>query len=94
MELLDLVAYNPVLNCFVLKGPMKKQTCNCHPDSPFHWAHNARPSIFVKDPLFRAKGIAVDANLTLEQSMIAYKQFGIYSRAHPLNKPTLNKHEL
>lgn len=27
-------------------------------------------------------------------AMIAYKQFGIYSRAHPNIKPTKNKHEL
>jgi hypothetical protein len=28
-----------------------------------------------------------------ENALIAYKQFGIYSRAHPNVKPTLNKHE-
>jgi len=67
--------------------------CKCHPDSPFHWRENVQPSIFVRDIAFRAKGIAVDENLTMEQSMIAYKQFGIYSRAHPLNKPSPNKHE-
>jgi len=31
-------------------------TCNCHPDSPFHWAENPRDSIFYKDITFRAKG--------------------------------------
>jgi len=96
--------------------------CKCHPDSPFHWAHNPRDSIFVKDPYFRAKGadgksasqIAsdfVDSQRELgkmpgtihklgsttkekELALIAYKQFGIYSRAHPSIKPTLNKHEV
>jgi hypothetical protein len=29
-----------------------------------------------------------------ELALIAYKQFGIYSRAHPNIKPTKNKHEL
>jgi len=28
-----------------------------------------------------------------ELALIAYKQFGIYSRAHPNIKPTKNKHE-
>jgi hypothetical protein len=80
-----LTRYDPVLNCFVLKGDMKKQPCKCHPDSPFHWAHNQRPSIFLQDPLFRAKGAVVTTD---------YKAFGIYSRALPHIKPYLNKHEL
>lgn len=29
-----------------------------------------------------------------ELAMIAFKQFGIYSRTHPNVKPTLNKHEV
>jgi hypothetical protein len=45
--------------------------------------------------MFRAKGAAlhVEENMTKEETLIAYKQFGIYSRAHPLSKPSLNKHE-
>jgi hypothetical protein len=27
--------------------------CQCHPDTPFHWKHNPRPSIFQSDPYFR-----------------------------------------
>ena len=73
---------------------MRKQTCNCHPDSPFHWAHDPRPSIFVKDTYFRPKAKQVYENLTKEENLIAYKQFSIHSRAHPGVKPTLNKHEL
>ena len=96
--------------------------CKCRPDSPFHWAHNPRPSMFMQDVAFRAKG---DSGMTTsqrasavvedqrklgkmtgsianlgrvtkekEQALIAYKQFGIYSRAHPHVKPQLNKHEL
>jgi hypothetical protein len=64
---------------------MKKQTCNCHPDSPFHWAHNKQPSIFMQDATFRAKGTAASTD---------YKAFSIHSRAAPKTKPQLNKHEL
>lgn len=28
--------------------------CKCHPDSPFHWRQNPRPSIFFKDVSYRA----------------------------------------
>ena len=96
--------------------------CNCHPDSPFHWASNPRDSMFMKDHTFRAKG---DTGMTTSQissalvedqrklgkmsgsianlgrvtkqkelALIAYKQFGIYSRAQPNVKPSPNKHEL
>jgi hypothetical protein len=68
--------------------------CKCHPDSPFHWRENPRPSMFVKDAAFRPKGQAVDAALTKEENMLAYKQFSIHSRAHPMTKPSLNKHEV
>ena len=27
--------------------------CSCHPDTPFHWRHNHRPSIFQQDIIFR-----------------------------------------
>jgi hypothetical protein len=85
IDTIALTRYDPALNCFVLKGTMKKLTCNCHPDSPFHWAHNKRPSIFLQDVAFRAKGVVVSTD---------YKQFGIYLRANPHLKPQLNKHEL
>jgi hypothetical protein len=64
---------------------MKKQTCKCHPDNPFHWEHNPRPSIFLQDPAFRAKGVPATTD---------YRAFGIYSRAKPSVKPQLNKHEV
>lgn len=67
MNVLDLTRYDPALNCFVLKGPPVKQTCNCHPDSPFHWAHNRRPSVFAQDHTFCAKG-AVDKSIGQVQS--------------------------
>jgi hypothetical protein len=68
--------------------------CKCHPDSPFLWAKNLRPSMFVKDTAFRPKKPQTYAHLTPEQNIVLYKQFSIYSRANPMAKPTLNKHEL
>jgi len=68
--------------------------CKCHPESPFLWMNNSRPSIFVQDIYFRPKKTQVYENLTKEENVIAYKQFSIYSRANPGVKPTLNKHEL
>ena len=53
--------------------------------NPFEWKKDPRPSIFLQDPAFRAKGVTVTTD---------YKLFGIYSRAHPSVKPTLNKHEV
>ena len=123
MKVLDLIRYDPNRNCFVLKGPMKKHTkCKCRPQSPFHWAEHKRDSIFMSDPIFRAKGAEgksgsqiatdfVEAQRELgkmtgsirnlgkttkekELALIAYKQFGIYSRAQPNVKPSPNKHEL
>ena len=68
--------------------------CKCHPESPFHWARNLRESIFAKDPAFRPKVPQRYAHLTPEENVVLYKQFSIYSRANPLTKPTLNKHEM
>ena len=68
--------------------------CKCHIESPFHWAHNPRPSVFALDVHFRPKNAKVYENLTKEQNVIAYKQFSVHSRAHPGVKPSLNKHEL
>jgi hypothetical protein len=64
---------------------MNKPKCKCHPDTPFHWKNNPRPSIFLQDLAFRAKGVVVSTD---------YKAFGIYSRATPHVKPYLNKHEI
>lgn len=83
--------------------------CNCHPNSPFHWMHNKRPSIFIRDIAFRAKGIVVTeydsffseevdeqrkSKEIKEKELTAYKQFGIFARAHPNIKPSKNKHEI
>jgi len=59
--------------------------CKCHSDSPFLWRNNPRPSIFLQDVAFRAKGVVVTTD---------YKQFGIFLRSAPNIKPQLNKHEI
>ena len=97
-------------------------TCKCHPNSPFLWHKNPRPSMFLQDHSFRTKGdsglslsqnatAVVEANRSVgkmsntiknfsrtmfekEQAVIAFKQFGIYSRAKSNVKPELNKHEV
>jgi hypothetical protein len=53
--------------------------------NPFEWKKDPRPSIFLQDVYFRAKGVKVSTD---------YKAFGIYSRAKPSVKPFLNKHEV
>ena len=73
---------------------MTKKKCRCHPDSPFLWASNSRPSMFVLDVAFRPKGVQTYEHLSKEENLTAYKQFSIHSRAHPQNKPQLNKHEI
>lgn len=68
--------------------------CKCHPNSPFHWKNIDRPSIFAQDIAFRPKAAQTYAHLTPEENVVLYKQFSVYSRANPLVKPTLNRHEL
>jgi hypothetical protein len=53
--------------------------------NPFEWKKDPRPSIFMKDVSYRAKGVPATTD---------YKAFGIFSRAKPSVKPSLNKHEL
>jgi hypothetical protein len=53
--------------------------------NPFDWKKDPRPSIFMKDVSYRAKGVPATTD---------YKAFGIFSRAKPSVKPSLNKHEL
>lgn len=38
-----------------------------HPDSPFLWMNRTEPSIFFKDPHFRAKRITLDHAATLNR---------------------------
>jgi hypothetical protein len=45
-----------------------KLKCKCHHDSPFHWRHNPRPSIFQEDIIFRAS----KTGQTLSQASTAH----------------------
>jgi hypothetical protein len=36
---------------------MTKPKCKCCAGSPFHWKSVDRPSIFLKDPYYRAAGV-------------------------------------
>ena len=73
---------------------MTAKKCKCQENSPFLWASNQKPSIFIKDVAYRPKNVQVYENLTKEENIVAYKQFSIHSRAHPKVKPQLNKHEI
>ena len=78
MKVLDLVRYDPDRGCFVLKD-------NTPPRALNPWEELAqvdRPSIFLKDVYFRAKGAG-----TLESEKgLGYKQFGTYTKARQPNK--------
>ena len=56
------------------------------PLSPFLWKEDPRPSIFLRDVYFRAKG---GGTITSEEGL-GYKQFGTFTRAKE-RQP--NKHE-
>ena len=73
---------------------MTAKKCKCHPESPFLWAKNFRPSIFANDIAYKPKNVQVYENLTKEENIVAYKQFSIHSRAFPTKKPEPNKHEI
>jgi hypothetical protein len=76
MKVLDLVRYDPSKGCFVLRDNSPP------PLSPFRWKEDPRPSIFLKDVYFRAKGAG-----TLESEKgLGYKQFGTYKKARQPNK--------
>ena len=76
MKVLDLVRYDPDRGCFVLRNN------NPPPLSPFRWKEDPRPSIFLKDAYFRAKGSGTIAS----EEGLGYKQFGTYTKARQPNK--------
>ncbi len=71
--------------------------CKCHPDNPFHWRDNPRPSIFAKDNgvmLSIRQSTVIDKErdkgrdvshlpglTTKEQRIINVRQFTVYTRA-------------
>jgi len=46
-----------------------KYRCKCPEDSPFHWKHTPRPSMFAKDPLFTA-----GAKLSQSQTLVVERK--------------------
>jgi hypothetical protein len=78
MKVLDLVRYDPDKGCFVLKDNNPPRALN-------PWEELAqvdRPSIFLKDVYFRAKGAGTIAS----ETGLGYKQFGTYTKARQPNK--------
>ena len=78
MKVLDLVRYDPIRECFVLKSGNTPRVLN--PWDELRLVD--RPSIFLKDPYFRAKG----AGTIESEKGLGYKQFGTYSKARQPNK--------
>jgi hypothetical protein len=76
MKVLDLVRFDPNKGCFVLRNN------NPPPLSPFRWKEDPRPSIFLTDVYFRAKGSGTIAS----EKGLGYKLFGTYSKARQPNK--------
>ncbi len=78
MKVLDLVRYDPIRECFVLKGGNPPRVLN--PWDELRLVD--RPSIFMRDVRFRAK-----SNGTIESvEALDYKQFGTYTKARQPNK--------
>ena len=78
MKVLDLVRYDPIRECFVLKGGNPPRVLN--PWDELRLVD--RPSIFLKDVYFRAKGSGTIAS----ETGLGYKQFGTYTKARQPNK--------
>jgi len=77
MKVLDLIRYDPIRECFVLKGGTP------HVLNPWDELRLVdRPSIFLKDPYFRTKGMGTIAS----EKELGYKLFGTYSQARQPNK--------
>ena len=78
MKVLDLVRYDPIKECFVLKDGNPPRVLN--PWDELRLVD--RPSIFLRDVRFRTK-----SNGTIESvEGIDYKQFGTYTKARQPNK--------
>jgi hypothetical protein len=78
MKVLDLVRYDPIRECFVLKSGNAPRVLN--PWDELRLVD--RPSIFLKDPYFRVKGSGTIAS----EKELGYKQFGTYTKARQPNK--------
>tara|TARA_R110000868_G_scaffold18225_3_gene80689 strand:+ start:135 stop:533 length:399 start_codon:yes stop_codon:yes gene_type:complete len=82
MKVLDLITYDYVRECFVLRDSIRPRVLN-------PWEELAlidRPSIFMQDVRFRAR--QPTGTISSEEGL-GYKQFGTFSRA---KEPSPNKH--
>jgi hypothetical protein len=82
MKVLDLITYDYVRECFVLRDSLRPRVLN-------PWEELAlidRPSVFMHDVRFRAK--QPSGTLSSEEGL-GYRQFGTFSRAV---EPLPNKH--
>jgi hypothetical protein len=83
MKVLDLITYDYIRECFVLRDSLRPRVLN-------PWEELAlidRPSIFLQDPRFRARQ---PSGTIASEDGLGYKQFGVYTRAKE-RQP--NKHE-
>jgi hypothetical protein len=83
MKVLDLITYDYIRECFVLRDSIRPRVLN-------PWEELAlidRPSIFMQDVRFRAK---IATGTITDDTGLGYKQFGTYTRAKE-RQP--NKHE-
>ena len=83
MKVLDLIRYDPVRECFVLKDGQPLRALD-----PWEELRLIkRPSIFMADARFRARQ---PSGTISSEDGLGYKQFGVYTRAVE-RQP--NKHE-
>ena len=83
MKVLDLISYDYIRECFVLRDSLRPRVLN-------PWEELAlidRPSVFMQDVRFRAR--QPTGTISSEEGL-GYKQFGTYTRAKE-RQP--NKHE-
>jgi len=60
---------------------MTAKKCKCHPDSPFLWKQNPRPSLFIKDSYFKGLNAASSQSQTqvVERKRAAGEEVGTIS---------------
>ena len=78
MNVLDLVRFDPIRECFVLKDVNPPRVLD--PWDELRLVD--RPSIFMRDVYFRTKGSGTIAT----ETGLGYKLFGTYSNARQPNK--------
>lgn len=87
---MPLTKYDFQKGCFVLAGTINKLKCKCPPNSPFHWAHTPRPSIFMADQYFRVTSTGVTQSEAATASVERARAEGINAG---LIKGISRKHE-